>query len=124
MPRKYEVVRLEKRTNDEVLVELMDMSPSETISIQEQSEQPPKTESMVIPENEEEKVIYNQISALKKFLPEFFTKEKLCAYNPPLTIPSYKENTVLYLKREQFEGMNLTIGSIVFLSISISEGDK
>ena len=152
MTRKYEIVRLEKMVNDEVIVELKELSDAKEHIVDKGTVQPlrvdgttdgieteptynqqmnmlkmlPKTESIPVPENEEEEIIAKQVSAMRKFLPELFPKP-YDSISLPTSLPTMcypvKENTILYLKYEQVKELNITIGSIVYLAISLFKGD-
>ena len=149
MMRKYEVIRLEKMVNDEVIVELSEVKEhivnngivqhmtidGTTDGIETDptyNEQVnmlkllPKTESIPVPENEEEEMIAKQVSAIRKFLPELFP-EPYDTISLPTSLPTMcypvKENTILYLTFDDVKKLNLTIGSIVCLSISLFKGE-
>lgn len=149
MTRKYEVIRLEKMANDEVIIELKELSDVKEHIVDKGTIQPlyvsgagaptylqkvdaqeqlPETESIPLPENEEEEIIAKQAAAMKKFMPELFPKSH---DNIGLTFPSQplmcfppKENTILYLTLNEFVSLDLTIGSIVCLDILVYKGDK
>ena len=114
--------------NNEILIELQDISILEMTSIHEKDvilpEQLPETELLITPDNDEEKIVYDQANALRKFLPELFPKENKSMCFPPLILPTCKENTVLYIKDKQFKELNLTIGSVICLNISVFKGDE